>query len=186
VAIQIPEDILAVTPTRNPFWTVAEQQETLAEPVTDAHGSTTTERDAVIVYTAKTPLPDGQRDTFELSLQLPEEEGKTLVFPAIQTCEEGETAWAEVAADGQDAGELEHPAPTMTITAASAEGGHDATSASASDGEQTSADGEEATAAGAATVDEDSSQALAAAGLGAGVLGLLAGGAALVLVRRRS
>lgn len=181
VAIQIPEDILAVTPTRNPLWDVTKQKKKLAEPVTDAHGNTVTERDAVVVYTAKTPLPDGYRDAFELSLKLPEEEGKTLVFPAIQTCEKGETAWAEVAAEGQDPEELEHPAPTLTITAAEEEADPAASDAAGT----TSADTEDAAASDDESEDEDSNT-LGALGLGAGVLGLLAGGAALVQVRRRA
>jgi uncharacterized protein YcnI len=179
VAIQIPEEILSVTPTRNPLWDVTKQKQKLAEPVTDAHGNEVTERDAAVVYTAKTPLPDGYRDAFELSLQLPEEEGKTLAFPAIQTCEKGETAWAEIAAESQDAEELEHPAPTVTITAAEEEDGHgDAATTAAS------ASGEDA-AASEASEDEDSNT-LAAVGLGAGVLGLLAGATALFQVRRRA
>ena len=36
VAIQIPKDILAVTPTRNPYYDVAKKIEKLPEPVTDA------------------------------------------------------------------------------------------------------------------------------------------------------
>ena len=113
VAIQIPRINPLATPTRNPPCRGDQQKVELTEPVTDAHGNEITERDGFVVYTAKTPLPDGYRDAFELSLQLPEEEGKTLAFPAIQTCEKGETAWAEVAAEGQDAEELEHPAPTV-------------------------------------------------------------------------
>ena len=180
VAIQIPEEILSVTPTRNPLWDVTKQKVKLAEPVTDAHGNEVTERDGVVVYTAKTPLPDGYRDAFDLSVKLPEEEGKTLAFPAIQTCEKGETAWAEIAAEGQDAEELEHPAPTVTITAAEEEGGHGDAAATGSSDEDAAAP-----EASDASEDEDSNT-LGALGLGAGVLGLLAGGAALVQVRRKA
>ena len=71
IAIKLPDDITTVTPTRNPYWTVAVTKQKLAQPVTDAHGNTLTERDATVTYTATTPLPDKQRDTFELSLKLP-------------------------------------------------------------------------------------------------------------------
>lgn len=167
VAIQIPEEILGVTPTRNALWEVTKEKEQLAEPVTDAHGNEVTERDAVVVYTTRKPLPEGYRDAFELSVQLPDAEGQTLAFPAIQTCTRGETAWTEVAAEGQDPHELEHPAPTVTITAAE-DAGHDAVTAEA----------EPAT-------EPEGRDTLGAVGLGAGVLGLLAGAAALVQVRRR-
>lgn len=158
IDIQIPKEVLSVTPTRNQYWDLGETQEKLAEPVTDAHGNTVTERDSVVTYTAKTPLPDGVRDTFELSLRLPDSEGTALVFPIVQTCAKGKTAWVEV---GGDEDELEHPAPIITTTAA-VEG-------EPGDPEQAS---EGANTAGVT-------------GLVAGVLGLLAGGAALVLVRRK-
>lgn len=71
VAIQIPEGINAVTPTRNAFYTLAKVPQKLDTPITDGHGNQITERVAQVVYTATTPLPEGQRDTFELSLTLP-------------------------------------------------------------------------------------------------------------------
>ena len=81
VAIQIPEQINAVTPTRNPLWEVDKQVEQLDPPVTDAHGNEITERVATVTYTATTPLPEGYRDAFELSLQLPDQEGETPGLP---------------------------------------------------------------------------------------------------------
>ena len=91
IEIQVPESVLSVTPTRNPSTTCGRPSTQLDEPVTDGHGNEVTERTPPIVYTAETPLPDGQRDTFELSFQVPDAEGEMLVFPTIQTCEKGET-----------------------------------------------------------------------------------------------
>ncbi len=174
IEIQVPESVLSVTPTRNPFWDVEPTVEQLDEPVADAHGNEVTERVASIVYTARTPLPDGTRDTFELSFQLPDAEGEMLTFPTIQTCEEGETAWTEVAADGQDSDELDSPAPGFEILPASGSDGHQVADTS----------GEE-TEAAATTATEDSSM-LGWAGLGAGLLGLVAGGLALARTRSTS
>ncbi|NYE37438.1 uncharacterized protein YcnI [Nocardioides cavernae] len=181
--IQVPESVLSVTPSRNPFYDVEKTTEKLADPVTDAHGNEVTERTASIVYTATTPLPDGQRDAFELSFQLPDAEGETLAFPTVQTCEEGETGWTQVPADGQDADELETPAPAFEITAASGEGhGDDASTA-----ESTSATSETSEPAGqAADAGDDGSSALGWAGLVAGLLGLVAGGLALARTRTTS
>ena len=175
VAIQIPEDILAVTPSRNPYYDVVKKIEKLPEPVTDAHGNEVTERVASVEYTAKTPLPDGERDAFELSLQLPEKAGEVLAFPAVQTCAKGETAWTEVPTGDQDAEELEHPAPAFEITGADDEGAEDearSSAASTSDAEP----------------DDDNSTGttLGILGVVLGALGLAAGGTALVLVRRRA
>lgn len=172
IAVQLPEEIYAVTPTRNPYWTVEKVVDQLDEPITDAHGNEVTERVAQVVYTARTPLPEGQRDTFELSLQLPDAEGETLAFPVVQSCEQGSTGWTEVAADGQDPEELEHPAPLVTITAA--EG----------DGHGGPAD-EPAVTTGATETDDDGN-GVALAGLGTGVVGIVVGGVALARSRKAS
>ena len=186
IEIQVPESVLSVTPSRNPFYDVEKTIEQLDEPATDAHGNEVTERTASIVYTATTPLPDGERDAFELSFQLPEAEGETLSFPTIQTCQKGETGWTEVPADGQDAEELESPAPAFEIVAAEA-GGHD-DDAAAEPASDDAAEADDTDAAAGASADDagDSSSALGWAGLVAGLLGLAAGGLALARTRSSS
>ena len=52
IEIQVPESVLSVTPSRNPFYDVEKTIEKLDEPVADAHGNEVTERTASIVYTA--------------------------------------------------------------------------------------------------------------------------------------
>ncbi|MFU8946804.1 YcnI family protein [Mycetocola zhadangensis] len=137
LAFTIPETILAVTPTVNPNWEVTKTSVDLAEPVTDAHGNSLVQRVGEVTYTAKQPLADGYRDTVTLQLTLPENAvGKAMAFPVVQSCEGGETAWTEIAEDGQDPHDLEFPAPTVTVTDAPAN--HDGTAeasghASASD-----------------------------------------------------
>ena len=124
----MPDGITEVTPTRNAFYDVEVVTAKLDEPIIADDGDEITEGVDQVVYTARTPLPDGQRDTFELSLQIPEDAaGQTLAFPTIQTCEEGSTAWTEVAADGQTEDDLEHPAPSFVVTAATGSGGADGT-----------------------------------------------------------
>lgn len=71
VSVQVPEQVVTVTPTVNPGWDVEKVMEDLAEPVDDGHGGQYTERVAEVVYTAKAPLPDGYRDAFVLSLSFP-------------------------------------------------------------------------------------------------------------------
>ena len=177
VEIQVPESVLSVTPTRNPYYDLEANIEKLDEPVADAHGNEVTERTASIVYTSNDPLPEGQRDTFELTFQVPDAAGETLAFPTVQTCEKGETGWVEVPSEGQDPDELEHPAPSFEVTEASAEGGHGAEEAAADPAEETSSeDTQEASA-------EDTGM-LGWAGLVLGALGLLAGGTALARSRK--
>lgn len=125
VAIQIPKGINAVTPTRNSLYSVEKVMEELDTPITDSHGNEVTERVAQVVYTATAPLPDGQRDAFELSLQIPEDAADTtLYFPTVQTCEQGETAWVQIPEEGQDGHELDAPAPSVDVVAASDAGSH--------------------------------------------------------------
>lgn len=156
IAIKIPDGITEVTPTRNAFYDLEVVTSKLDDPIVAEDGDEITERVSQVVYTARTPLPDGQRDTFELSLQIPADAaGQTLAFPTIQTCEEGSTSWTEVAADGESEDDLEHPAPSFVVTTA-------------------------------APADDDSGDALAVGGLVAGLLGLALGAVALARTRTRS
>lgn len=179
VTIQMPDTITAATPTRHALWTVEKQVEKLDPPVTDSHGNQLTERVASITYRTDTPLPDGQREVFELSVQLPDAEGDTLVFPTVQTCEQGESAWIEVAGEGQDEEDLELPAPTVVIGAADADGHHGGTTADDVSPAAATTRGE-----AKASADADGTDALTVAALGVGVLGVVLGGVALVRQRR--
>ena len=98
------------------------------------------------------------------SVQLPDAAGETFAFPIVQTCTEGETSWTEVAEEGQDAEELEHPAPLVTVT--EAQGSDEAPAASTDD-----------------EADEDGN-GLALVGLGTGVAGIVIGGIALARSRK--
>lgn len=181
VSIQIPEQILTVTPTVNPGWEVTKVMATLAEPVDDGHGGQRTERVAEIVYTADTPLPEGYRDAFVLSLKLPDTPGETLVFPAVQECEEGENAWVQVAQDGQDGDELDLPAPLFEVTAAVTDG-HGGTAEAGTTTEDLAAG---SALDGASTSRDDAATPAAtwiALVLGAG--GLVLGGLAFLRTRR--
>jgi uncharacterized protein YcnI len=183
VSIQIPQEILSVTPSVNPGWTPKKVMADLATPVKDAHGNEVTERVAEVVYTAKTPLPDDLRDTFELSLQLPKTPGRTLVFPSVQACEKGETAWVQVPAAGQKADDLEHPAPSFVVTAAEDEHGDAAAANGAANGAGSNAALADARAASAGSAGsgsgDDSNSTLSWVALGVGALGLVFGALAL-------
>ena len=187
VRIQMPESIPQVTPTINPGWDVEKVTTTLDEPIEAGHGEQITERVSEVVYTAKTPLPDGYREAFVLSVQMPEDAaGTTLYFPTVQECEQGETAWIELPADGQDGEELEAPAPSIAVVAAAADGDdHEAEDGTADE----AADAQEA-AVETATGNDDgddgdgAAMGLAIAGLVAGLAGLGVGGVALARSRR--
>ena len=173
VRIDIPEGIAGVTPTAKPDWTVAEVAADLDAPTEDAEGNPVTTRTKTVVYTAGTPLADGLRDTFALSLPIPADAaGTTLEFPVLQTCETGETNWNESTVAGED--EPAHPAPAITVTEATAdERGHDA-----------AAGDDHAEAGDAASASESSGDALARV-LGIGGLAVGAVGVVLAVTARR-
>ena len=120
VRIQMPESIPTVSPTINANWDVEKVTEALDTPIEGSHGEQITERVSEVVYTARTPVEDGFRDTFELSVNVPEDvAGQTIYFPTIQTCETGESAWIELPAQDQSADDLESPAPSVVVVAPS-------------------------------------------------------------------
>ncbi|MGI5185587.1 YcnI family protein [Dactylosporangium sp. CA-152071] len=184
ITIQIPAQITSVTPTRTALWKVTKQTETVDPPAVDAHGNKVVQRVASVTFSTDTPLPDGYREVFELTVQLPEAEGTRLVFPTIQTCERGESAWTEVPQDGKDVGELQLPAPSFVVAAPlNGTEGPDGTGGTGGTGgthHHTLAGNSAATPAPA----RDDTLTLAA--LAAGILGSLLGGAALVRQRRRT
>lgn len=176
--ITIPEGINSVSPTVNPNWDVVKNEVEIADPVTDSHGNTATQRVSDVVYTAKTPLADGYRDTVSLQLQLPEDAaGQTLEFPVLQTCEVGSTAWDQPTVEGEDEPEL--PAPTVVVTAAEAGSGHH--------GSDDDGDGDDAvaTTASATTAASGSGEDVVARVLGVGGLVVGAVGVAFGLASRR-
>lgn len=184
LTIQMPKGIDSVTPTRTALWKVEKKLEKLDPPTVDAHGNKTVQRVAAVVFSTGTPIPDGQRDVFQLSVQLPDAaEGTKLVFPTIQTCAKGESAWIEVPQDGQQAEELELPAPGLVISKAADGGHHHGASAPESHSGEA---GSQSGAATAAAQTSDGADGLTIAALVAGILGCLLGGAALLGQRRRT
>jgi uncharacterized protein YcnI len=172
LAISLPDELVDATPTVNPNWTISKVTEKLAEPRTLANGSSVTERTSQIVYTAKTPLDPHQRDAVVLSVQLPDAAGKTLYFPTLQTCEVGQTNWAAIPADGQDAESIDDPAPGIAVSAAVDASG-DAASQEAAPTQAVAGQSSATVAAPAG------STAPGWIGLVAGLLGLVLGGVAL-------
>lgn len=195
--IQIPEAILDVTPAIVPGWDVDITTEPLAEPVEGPHGESITERESVVTYAAQpgNELPDGFRTSFTIGFRAPDAAGEELVFPAVQGCVEGETAWIELhSGEGE---EPDYPAPVVQVVAASDGGdaGHGSDEATdeatdeaaddATDDADVDADVDAVPAASTDDGDDDSSTGLAVAGLVAGLVGAGLGGTALVTSRRR-
>ena len=183
VTITLPEELNDAQPTVNPNWTVEKVVEQLPEPKKLADGATITKRTSQIVYTAKSPLDPELRDALVLSVKLPDTAGKTLHFPTLQNCEQGQTDWSEIAKDGQDPHSLKAPAPSLTVTTAAAEGHGSHASTSADTAAETAGAAQASSVTG--SVSDDGSQARSWAGLVAGFGGFVLGGAALMRSRNR-
>ncbi|GAA1688778.1 hypothetical protein GCM10009792_05950 [Microcella alkalica] len=179
VTITIPQSIPTVTPSANANWTV--------ERVLEA-GDSGAERVAQVVYTAKDePLPSEVRDSFDLTMTLPETEGETLEFPVRQDCTVGDVTW-----DGDLV-----PAFTTTEAIEGGDGhggGHGAAGASDESDEhgdeEGSEHGEEPSDEAGSTELTSGSAAIVGGDVIArilGALGLVAGAVALALalIRRR-
>ena len=179
----VPESVIEVTPTVNPNWTITKATEPYTAPSASAgaedEADAAAERVTSVTYTAKTPLPADERDTFSLSFALPDgKAGDTVAMPVTQTCEKGSTEWDQAQKAGE--AEPEHPAPAVTLTTAVQTTGDDDGDADAAAAEPTAA----ATSTAAASTSTDPDLVGRFLGLG----GLLLGAVALVVAvasRRR-
>ncbi len=93
VKFEIPEGVTGVTPVDKDGWTA-----TVTGNTVEFKGG---------------PLAADEEDHFDFTFTAPTQAGD-IHFPVIQTCEQGELAWIEIAAEG--AAEPEHPAPTLKVT----------------------------------------------------------------------
>jgi uncharacterized protein YcnI len=184
VDLQLPPGFVFASYEPQPGWTVDVVRERLARPIETANGPIS-EQVARIVWTGdgspEGSIPPGAFRDFPISVQIPDEPGATLTFKALQTYRGGEVVrWI-------GAPDAELPAPTVAVTepAGGGEGagaGHGAAGDDAAGGEdRAAAQADTASASG----DDSGGDGLAIAALVVGVLGLLAGGAALLTGRRR-
>ena len=175
MTITLPAELNDAQPTVNPNWTAQKIVEHLPKPKKLANGTSITKRTSQIVYTAKTPLDPELRDTLVLSVQLPDTAGRTLYFPTLQTCQQGQTDWSQIPKEGQDEESLKSPAPSVTVTEAVAGAdGHTAHAAGAAGA------GSSPAAAQTAAGDDGGAQARSWGALAAGLGGLALGGAAFI------
>jgi len=183
LSIEIPEGIISASPQVHPGWTIAVQEEELAEPVED-EGEQITGRTASITFTAEAgnELPVHYRDTFTIGFRAPDTPGEYLYVKTIQTCVAGETAWIEEW-DGEG-DEPEHPAPAMLVTESTGDehGGDEATEEG--EPETDSAASDEASSASDSEDDDGGSDGLAAGALVVAVLALAGSGFAVYRTRK--
>jgi periplasmic copper chaperone A len=124
----------------------------LADGVTDAKpaaidGWTSSEEAGVITWTGG-PQPHDQPLDVPVEMTFPDAPGATLLFPLVQTCEQGETRWVDP--PNPDGSEPEDPAPLVELTA-SAAGGASTTASVATTGAAATTAAAPTTAVGSTT-----------------------------------
>jgi uncharacterized protein YcnI len=163
-----------------PGWTAEVTTSKLPAPVKTASGTDVTEAVTKVTWTAQpgTKIAAGTTEfqEFEVSAGPLPNNVDELVLPTVQTYEDGTVVnWNEVTPAG--GAEPEHPAPTVTLAAATTDHGH---ASSASD---MGAAGGHAESAAPSTTDS-AARWLGGAGLVVGALGLGAGVGATVRARK--
>ena len=123
VRVELPEGYIDAKPQPKAGWELAIETGDYAQTY-KLHGREISSGAKIVTWSGGA-LPDTHYDEFVLSGTLSGvEAGQLLFFKTVQTCADGEVAWVAIPEAGQDPHSLDHPAPGLTIVAAS--GGHDA------------------------------------------------------------
>ena len=113
ITISIPQGVVNVKPMPKSGWHVHVRVEPLAKPY-QLHGKTFTEGVTQVSWTGG-PLADANFDEFVMLTRLPDAPG-TLYFKVVQTCEQGETRWEEIPAEGKTTRDYKSPAALLEVT----------------------------------------------------------------------
>lgn len=123
VTLKLPEGFVSAKPKAKAGWTIEVTQGNYQQAY-EVHGEPVTSGALAIKWSGGA-LPDDQFDEFVVRGTLQTPAGATsLPFAIIQACGTATIAWDQLAAEGEDAHALEHPAPVLAITTAEA-GGHE-------------------------------------------------------------
>jgi uncharacterized protein YcnI len=151
VVLPTSRPIGSVQTTPVPGWSVSTTTRHLSQPI-DMFGQKLDTVVSQVTWTATNGgIKPGQFQDFDLSLGVLPGSGQ-LQFKALQTYSSGEQVnWNEVSTDPSV--EPEHPAPTLTLTAAAPEGSatHSAAGADATQGADTTGSSDQAEQTGAGT-----------------------------------
>lgn len=178
ITVQLPDSVVGATPEVASGWDIKVKEGKLPKPI-EQHGETITEGPREVTWSGGN-LDAHQLQRFGMSIQTAGTAGEPAHFKILQTCKEGETAWAEIPVEGEE--EPEAPAATVSLVASEEEQDHAAAK------EEVSAENASATSSGVTADDLDgkASTGLAIAGIVMGAIGLLAAGFAVAVSRRKA
>jgi periplasmic copper chaperone A len=186
VDVQIPPGFTALDPQQVPGWKIQLLKTKLAKPIQTDDGPVTEEVSEIVFTAAKGGgTPAGYIENFPIAFSVPDKSGQTLTFKTVQTYSNGQIVrW--IGAPSAD-----QPAPTVNVGSKDAPSYDLAGDAGPPAGQigpaADTSSKSTAPATSTTTVVNKSggtSKGLAIAALVVGVLGLLAGAAALAATRR--
>lgn len=117
--ISIPEGVVSVKPMPKAGWTL----ETVTGAYTGSYeyyGKTLTEGVREIIWTGELQGAHYDEFIFRAKLHGTLDADQMIHFPTVQECADGENAWVEIPAEGQDPHALKRPAPGLHLMGASA------------------------------------------------------------------
>lgn len=118
IDVKIPEGVVSVKPMPKPGWQLDLVKGKYDKAYRVYHGTVS---EGVTEVTWSGSLPNDYYDEFVLSVFLTEGlvPGRSLYFPVVQKCANGENRWTEIPADGKSAADLKSPAPSVQLVASS-------------------------------------------------------------------
>lgn len=120
VRIDLPEGFIGAKPMPKAGWQVATEKGDYAKTY-KLHGKDVSSGLKSVTWSGG-DLPDDFYEEFVVNGSLSADPGAKLPFIVTQLCKDGQVAWNEIAAEGQDPHSLKHPAPFVTIAAAADDG----------------------------------------------------------------
>ena len=124
VIIDVPEEVLAVTPRVKPGWNIETVESKLAAPRV-LHGIEITKYTSQIIWSGGN-LSSDYFDLFSFIVIPPIKETK-LYFPIRQICVEGEDAYTGIPDSSNKNEQLEDAAPLLTVVKREDDGGYSGT-----------------------------------------------------------
>lgn len=123
VRVTIPEGIISVKPMPKAGWELTATKGDYANTY-ELHNSEVKSGVTQIEWTGE--LKDGFYDEFVFQAYLTDKlpKDKSVYIPVVQECADSQVGWTEIPAEGQNAHDLDHPAPGIMIS--SAKKGHGA------------------------------------------------------------
>lgn len=116
LVVQVPDGFQAAKPQPKTGWVIATRKAKLAKPYA-SHGKTVTDDVVELRWSAATQdaaLPDEQFDEFAFMGRLPAQAGPLWV-KVLQSCENGQSDWSDIPAQGTSTRGLKSPAALLEV-----------------------------------------------------------------------